>query len=87
VDEAGLAKALQEKKIAGAALDVRTKEPPDGPLAKEDNILLAPHIGAFTVEGQERVVRTVCRDVAAVLRGEPARNFFNFAQPRKAAKP
>jgi D-3-phosphoglycerate dehydrogenase len=86
VDEAGLGKALEEKKIAGAALDVRAVEPPAGLLSKADNVLLAPHIGAFTVEGQERVMRSVCGDVAAVLRGESARNFFNFAQPRKAAK-
>jgi D-3-phosphoglycerate dehydrogenase len=86
VDEPGLAKALEEKKIAGAALDVRAAEPPAGPLSKAENVLLMPHIGAFTVEGQERVVRTICRDVAAVLRGEAARNYFNFAQPRKAAK-
>jgi phosphoglycerate dehydrogenase-like enzyme len=68
-------------------LDVRAVEPPAGLLSKADNVLLAPHIGAFTVEGQERVMRAICADVAAVLRGEPARNFFNFAQPRKAAKP
>jgi D-3-phosphoglycerate dehydrogenase len=86
VDEAGLAKALEEKRIAGAALDVRAKEPPDGPLSTADNVILAPHIGAFTVEGQERVVTSVCRDVAAVLLGQPARNFFNFARPRREAR-
>ena len=83
VDEAGLVKALNEKKLAGAGLDVRATEPPSGPLSTADNVILAPHIGAFTVEGQERVVTTVCRDVAAVLRGQPARNFFNFATPRR----
>jgi len=83
VDEAGLARALQEKRLAGAALDVRVKEPPDSPLSTADNVILAPHIGAFTVEGQERVVTSVCRDVAAVLTGQSARNFFNFATPRR----
>ena len=86
VDEAGLARALAEKRIAGAALDVRAKEPPDGPLSTADKVILAPHIGAFTVEGQERVVTSVCRDVAEVLSGRPARNFFNFATPRRQGK-
>ena len=86
VDEGGLARALSEKRLAGAALDVRAKEPPDGPLSTADNVILAPHIGAFTVEGQERVVGTVCRDVAEVLSGRPARNFFNFATPRRGDK-
>jgi D-3-phosphoglycerate dehydrogenase len=83
VDEVALARALEEKLIAGAALDVRAKEPPDGPLSTAENVILAPHIGAFTVEGQERVVSSVCRDVAAVLNGQPPRNFFNFPSPSR----
>jgi D-3-phosphoglycerate dehydrogenase / 2-oxoglutarate reductase len=83
VDEAGLARALEEVKIAGAALDVRAKEPPDSPLSDVDNVILLPHVGAFTEEGQDRVVTCVCRDVAAVLRGQPAKSFFNFPRPRK----
>lgn len=83
VNEAGLSRALEEKRLAGAALDVRATEPPDGALSTTDNVILAPHVGAFTVEGQERVVTSVCRDIAAVLRGRPPRNFFNFATPRR----
>ena len=83
VDEAGLVRALDEKRLAGAGLDVRATEPPSGPLSTADNVILAPHVGAFTVEGQERVVTTVCRDIAAVLRGQPARNFFNFPTPAR----
>ena len=83
MDEAGLLQALNEKRIAGAALDVRAQEPPAGPLSEADNVLLTPHIGAFTIEGQDRVVTSVCRDVGAVLRGEPAKNFFNFARPKR----
>lgn len=83
VDEAALARVLEEKRIAGAALDVRAKEPPEGPLTTAENVILAPHIGAFTVEGQDRVVTSVCRDVAAVLRGQPPRNFFNFPKPTR----
>jgi D-3-phosphoglycerate dehydrogenase len=84
VDEEALIRALREKKIAGAALDVRAKEPP-GPssLTELDNVILLPHIAAFTNEGQSRVVTSVCKDVAAVLRGEPAKNYFNFPRPKR----
>jgi D-3-phosphoglycerate dehydrogenase len=86
VDERALVRALVEKRIAGAALDVRATEPPGaGPLSEMDNVILTPHVAAFTAEAQDRVVTCVCRDVAAVLRGEPARNFFNFPTPRRAA--
>ncbi len=83
VDEQGLIRALKDKKIAGAGLDVRQQEPPiKGSLYEMDNVILTPHIGAFTNEGQERVVSSVCRDVAAVLQGKEAKNYFNFARPR-----
>lgn len=84
VDEAGLIRALQEKKIAGAALDVRAKEPPEpSALAEMENVILMPHIGAFTNEGQRRVVSAVCRDVEAVLAGGAARYFVNFGKPKR----
>jgi D-3-phosphoglycerate dehydrogenase len=87
VDEAGLARALKEKRIAGAALDVRGQEPPaPGPLNGLDNIILTPHIAAFTREAQQRVLNAVCADVTSVLRGSPAKNFANFAQPRCTAR-
>ncbi|HWB53732.1 MAG TPA: hydroxyacid dehydrogenase [Tepidisphaeraceae bacterium] len=84
VDEAALVQALRDGKIAGAALDVRMKEPPiTGPLESMENVILLPHIGAFTEEGQSRVVQCVCRDVAAVLRGEKARSYVNYPMPRR----
>jgi D-3-phosphoglycerate dehydrogenase len=79
VDEEALIKALEEKQMAGAGLDVRNKEPPEeGPLCEMENIVLTPHIGAFTEEGQERVVTSVCLDVAAVLNGKEPRNYFSL---------
>ena len=88
VDEAGLARALAEGRIAGAGLDVREQEPPGpGPLAAMDNVILTPHIAAFTREGQARVTAAVCGDLAAVLRGGAARNSVNFARPRPASRP
>jgi len=83
VDEAGLIRALHENQIAGAALDVREKEPPaPSPLTDFDNVLLTPHIAAFTDEAQQRVVKAICHDVSAVLRGEPTINHSNFSRPR-----
>jgi D-3-phosphoglycerate dehydrogenase / 2-oxoglutarate reductase len=84
VDEDGLIRALREGKIAGAALDVRSQEPPGpGPLCEMDNVILTPHVGAFTHEGQLRVVAAVCRDVAAVLAGAEAVDYANFPRPRR----
>lgn len=84
VDEAGLARALQEKRLAGAALDVRETEPPAASaLSAMENVILTPHIAAFTREGQARVMTALCADVARVLQGEPARNFANFPVPRQ----
>ena len=84
VDESGLVRALEEGKLAGAALDVRRKEPPgEGPLDRMDNVILTPHVAAFTHEGQHRVVASVCRDVKAVLRGGQAASFANFPKPRR----
>ena len=84
VDEKGLAQALEDGKIAGAALDVRQVEPPPvDALCRMDNVILTPHIAAFTKEGQRRVVQSLCRDVVAVLEGGRAINFANFPQPTK----
>ncbi len=84
VDEQALVRALKEKRIAGAGLDVRQEEPPEkGPLSEMDNVILTPHIGAFTKEGQGRVVSSVCRDVAAILEGGEAKNYFNLPKPKR----
>ncbi len=85
VDENALARALQNDQIGGAALDVRQVEPPDAasPLNGLTNVILTPHIAAFTKEAQTRVVDAVCRDVQAVLKGNPAIDFFNFAEPQR----
>ena|SRR5258706_577941 len=57
MDEGALARALEEKRIAGAALDAFSTEPlpPDHPLRKAPNVLLTPHLASFARETGERV--------------------------------
>jgi len=71
LDEAAVADALKAGTIAGAALDVFEKEPPAGsPLLNAPNVHFTPHLGASTVEAQERVGETIADEVLRVLRGE-----------------
>jgi D-3-phosphoglycerate dehydrogenase len=86
VDEADLYEALDRKVIAGAALDVREEEPPKAsPLNGLENILLTPHVAAFTVEAQDKVQESLSEDVDRVLTGKPALRFANFARPKRSA--
>lgn len=84
VQEDALVEALQQQRIAGAALEVRQQEPA-APSAFDamDNVIQLPHIGAQTREAQHRVVTAICRDVATILRGGEAKNFANFAKPQR----
>ncbi len=86
--EKDLALALQQGQLAGAALDVREKEPPaaDSPLNGLDNVILTPHTAGLTYEAQEKVVDAVAEDVDRVLSGQPALRFVNFALPKKKEK-
>jgi D-3-phosphoglycerate dehydrogenase / 2-oxoglutarate reductase len=87
VQETALIEALQEKRLAGAALEVRQQEPPvPSAFDAMDNVIQLPHIGAQTREAQHRVVTAICRDVAAVLRGGEAKHFANFSKPRKGSQ-
>jgi D-3-phosphoglycerate dehydrogenase len=83
--EEDLARALKEGRLAGAALDVRGKEPPPGESALHglDNVILTPHTAGLTYEAQEKVVDAVAEDVDRVLSGQPALRFVNFALPKR----
>jgi len=69
-DEQSLADALNSGHIAGAAIDVYVEEPPkDNPLLSAKNIILSPHIGANTIEAQDRVAVQTAEMVIDALRG------------------
>jgi len=81
IDEAALAKAIKEGKIAGAALDVYEQEPlqADSPLRSVgQNIVLTPHLGASTAEAQVNVAIDVAEQIRDVLLGLPARSAVNI---------
>ena len=72
VDTAALVAALQEQRIAGAALDVVDGEPVLPPaFAALDNLLLTPHISGRSPEALLAQMRMFIANVAAVSRGEP----------------
>jgi D-3-phosphoglycerate dehydrogenase len=76
VNEEALTDALLAGRLRGALLDVYQKEPlaPDHPLRKLDNVVLTPHLGASTAEGQRNVALDVCESVRdALLTGELSR--------------
>jgi glyoxylate reductase len=72
VDEAGLVWALENRLIAGAALDVYEKEPEihKGLLAFE-NVLLSPHLGSSAIETRTTMIQLAADNVIAVLTGRP----------------
>ena len=77
-DEAAVAQALADGRIAGAAFDVYEKEPPtDSPLLTAPNTVLTPHLGALTAEAQLRVAEEACEQVIDVLAGRSARYAVN----------
>ncbi len=72
LDEAALANALHEQKIAGAALDVFETEPLTAEAADKfrgiDNLILTPHIAGVTIESNQRVSSLIAAKVAQSLR-------------------
>jgi D-3-phosphoglycerate dehydrogenase len=75
VDEAACAQALRDGRLAGAAFDAFSQEPPiaDNPLLAgdiADRVVLTPHLGATTVEAQTEVARIAVTNTLAALRGE-----------------
>jgi D-3-phosphoglycerate dehydrogenase len=70
VDEEALYRALKEKKMGGAALDVFSKEPPsESPLFTLDDVILTPHMGGYTREALRETGMICVRDIVDVLEG------------------
>jgi D-3-phosphoglycerate dehydrogenase len=83
IDEAACAQALREGRIAGAAFDVFTQEPPsaDNPLLSDeisDRVVVTPHLGATTVEAQTEVALIAVTNMLAALRGEQYEHAVNL---------
>jgi D-3-phosphoglycerate dehydrogenase len=71
IDEQALADAIAEGRVAGAGIDVYAKEPcTASPLFAFDNVVATPHLGASTVEAQDKAGLAVARSVKLALRGE-----------------
>ncbi|MCX8181259.1 MAG: glyoxylate reductase [Thermofilaceae archaeon] len=79
VDEEALVKALKEGWIAAAGLDVFEKEPlpPEHPLTKLDNVVLAPHVGSATLETRASMAKLVAENLIAFYKGEEPPTLVN----------
>ncbi len=79
VDQAALLTALQERQIAGAALDVFTEEPlpPASPFWKLPNVIITPHISGISPVYDERAMALFSENLKRYLSGEKLLNKFN----------
>ena len=79
INERDLAEALNNEEIAGAALDVVSKEPiePDNPMLSAKNAILTPHIAWAALDARKRLLKTTVENVKAFLSGRP-RNVVNL---------
>lgn len=84
VDEAALAKALKEKRIQGAGLDVFAEEPisAKNPLLDAPNVILTPHIAGATNESRARIIEMTIDNVVSMLRGQEPINIVNGVKPK-----
>ena len=72
VDEAALAWALENRMIAGAALDVYEKEPEfTRGCSRFENVLLSPHLGSSAIETRTTMIQLAAENIIAVLSGQP----------------
>jgi glyoxylate reductase len=77
-DEAALVRALRERWIAGAGLDVFENEPQLAPgLAELENVVLLPHLGSDTEETRQRMAVMAAKNLLDVLNGRPCPNIVN----------
>ncbi|MGH8928624.1 MAG: phosphoglycerate dehydrogenase [Acidimicrobiia bacterium] len=87
IDEIALAEAIREGRVGGAALDVFSAEPlTDSPLFDLPQVVLTPHLGASTVEAQDKAGAQVAEAVAAALRGDLVLSAVNIDLGREVAE-
>lgn len=78
INEEALAKAVKEKRVAGAAIDVFPVEPTtESVLFESDNIIVTPHLGASTTEAQVMAARDVAEQIVDIFKGHPAKYAVN----------
>jgi glyoxylate reductase len=78
VDETALVRALEQKRIAGAALDVYEHEPMVEPgLINLPNVVLTPHLGSAALDTREQIAGIVVENIAAVIEGRRPPNVYN----------
>jgi D-3-phosphoglycerate dehydrogenase len=78
IDEEALVKAVKENRVAGAAIDVFSREPcTESKLFESDRIIVTPHLGASTTEAQALAATEVAKQVIDVFKGQPARYAVN----------
>ncbi len=78
IDEEALAKAVKEKRVAGAAIDVFSTEPcTESCLFEDNNIIVTPHLGASTTEAQVLATTDIVEQIIDVFNGKPAKYAVN----------
>ena len=82
VDETALARALRERRIAGAAVDVFAQEPPPAghPLYGVDNVILSPHVSGFLPSYDEKCSVLFAENLRRYLAGAPLLNLVDRAR-------
>lgn len=79
VDEAALCDAMKAGKVAGAAFDVFSQEPPvDSPLLAMERFICTPHLGASTEEAQENVAVAIASQICEYFQNGTISNAVNF---------
>ncbi|MDD5458702.1 MAG: NAD(P)-dependent oxidoreductase [Phycisphaerae bacterium] len=88
INEDALYDSLAAKRIAGAALDVFSKEPPENKRFGElDNCVVTPHLGASTEEAQIEVAVEAAQILADAIKGGPIKNALNAPSTAGAVPP
>ncbi|MCS7251923.1 MAG: phosphoglycerate dehydrogenase [Anaerolineae bacterium] len=88
VDEGALLEALDSGRVAGAALDTFSEEPPRSPILQaliaHERVVAVPHLGGSTREAQRLISRQIVQQVLDALRGRDYRNVVNLPFPEGA---